>query len=361
MRARGYGAEPRVVIAGSYRDGLGLPDQDLRRALGDELDARTLRVSGALLSVWRDARQLTRAVASHEAEVVHLLDARAAPAALLVRRRFGTPISLSLSALDVTASSPSARLRMAAIARADHAFVSDRGLVRRLHELAPELAVTVIEHPAQALPWPPRRRLDAVARALRGLRPGRLVVGVPWSERTGDLRWFLESVRPQLTARPACLVFGAPRSRGRARMAGLRHHRDVRVIRGRIDADLIAAVARSVDAFAVSSAEPGAGQGGLQAALIMGGVPVVTRAGGLHRGVVHEQNAFVLDSGDHAGFTATLSGVLAMPAVQRHFLGEEFARYTLGLAHWESVAETYAERFSALAGRPPIPSNLRAA
>jgi hypothetical protein len=57
----------------------------------------------------------------------------------------------------------------------------------------------------------------------------------------------------------------------------------------------------------------------------------------------------------------TLNQLLALPAVQRHFLGEEFARFTLSRWPWQDVASAYMERFAALVGRPQIPAELRAA
>ena len=52
---------------------------------------------------------------------------------------------------------------------------------------------------------------------------------------------------------------------------------------------------------------------------------------------------------------------LALPAVQRHELGLQFAASTVADHTWRSAYETYAERFAALVGRPQIPANLRAA
>ena len=57
----------------------------------------------------------------------------------------------------------------------------------------------------------------------------------------------------------------------------------------------------------------------------------------------------------------TLNQVLSLPAVQRHALGEDFARFTLRRWPWDAAAEIYAERFAALVGRPQIPVDLRAA
>ena len=77
--------------------------------------------------------------------------------------------------------------------------------------------------------------------------------------------------------------------------------------------------------------------------------------------LAHECNAFVVDPDDEHGYVRTLNQVLMLPAVQRHFLGEEFARFTLARWRWDDVASVYADRFAALVGRPHIPAELRAA
>lgn len=170
---------------------------------------------------------------------------------------------------------------------------------------------------------------------------------------------------PQTAANPVWLIAGAP-SRRQARL--LVHvaaaSSEYRIISGRFDADLIAAVARCVDAFAVPARrhnDAGHAMDESTLALAMGGVPVVTNGRENQRVLAHERSAFVVDPGDERGFISTLDQVLALPAAQRHLLGEEFARSTLAQWTWESVAETYAGRFAALVGRPRIPAGLRAA
>jgi hypothetical protein len=205
-----------------------------------------------------------------------------------------------------------------------------------------------------------------VKTALRRVAPGRLVMALPWPEERGELRIFRDYVLPHLERRPACLFMGAP-SRNEARMVfGAELLRqDVRVLTGRVDADLIAAVARCVDAFVVLPGREGApaeDAGELAVAMAMGGTPVVTARAEHGKVLAHERSAFVLDRDDHAAMIETTNRLLGLPAVQRHALGEEFARHTSrSRGGWDSVAEAYAERFAALVGRPRIPVEWRAA
>jgi hypothetical protein len=132
---------------------------------------------------------------------------------------------------------------------------------------------------------------------------------------------------------------------------------------GRLDADTLAAVARCVDIFAVPSGVrglPTEAASDFAIALAMGGVPVVTYGEQDAFVLAHEQNAFVVEP-DERAFIHTLNQVLALPAVQRHALGEDFARYTLRRWPWDAVTSIYADRFAALVGRPSIPVDLRAA
>jgi glycosyltransferase involved in cell wall biosynthesis len=99
----------------------------------------------------------------------------------------------------------------------------------------------------------------------------------------------------------------------------------------------------------------------LAIALAMGGIPVVTDGAQDTLVLAHERNAFVVDRGDDRGFASTVNDILSLPALQRHFLGLEFARFTLARWPWDGVAEVYGERLAALVGRPQIPADLRAA
>ncbi|HXK33421.1 MAG TPA: hypothetical protein VNM91_05335, partial [Dehalococcoidia bacterium] len=203
-----------------------------------------------------------------------------------------------------------------------------------------------------------------VRRALRGVPAGRLAVAVPWPRDRNELRLLRDYMLPQFERHPIVLLLGAP-GRNDARIlfgpALLRH--DVRVVTGRLDADLIAAAARCVDAFLVltDTPETSTSGGDLVIALAMGGVPLVMAGAEDARVLAHERSAFLLEPGDHDGLVQALNQVLALPAVQRHCLGEEFARHTLATHRPEDAAAVYAQRFAALAGRPAIPAEWRIA
>ena len=159
------------------------------------------------------------------------------------------------------------------------------------------------------------------------------------------------------------LLLGAP-SRREARIlvgaSGMRT--EFRVHTGPIDADGLAAAARCADVFVISGATYRAvSLTDLIIAVICSKVPLV--AGGAVRSEVleHERNALLVDPYDSFSMTSTLNTLLSLPAVQRHYLGEDFAEHTL--AHWtrQRAARAYAERLSAMVGRPQIPAELRAA
>ena len=298
-------------------------------------------------------------------EMVHLLDPRFAVVGMMIQRQCGVPVSATVTSVDAMSRTPLAALSMRALNHLDQAFVSEDAVSTLLRERAPRLPLSSVRPAARALPWPSKGAITAVTKALRGVRAGRLIVALPWPDSRNDLRWFRDVVLPQLDARPACLLIGVP-SRREARLlvgqVGVRA--DFRVLAGRLTADVIAAVARCVDAFVVtgrSNDRPDDATSALAIALSTGGVPVVTNGMEDARVLAHERNAFLVDPGDEHGYVRTLNQVLALPAVQRHFLGEEFARFTLSRWRWSDVASVYADRFAALVGRPQIPADLRAA
>ena len=358
-------SRPRAVVIGSYRDPLGLPTGELPEAMGAL--AGIVRVPAGA-PVWQAVsvfRQASRAIQHDGCEMVHLLDPRFAVAGMMLQRHFKIPVSVSVSSADAGSRSPLARLAWRALNHLDQGFTAEASVARALHDRAPRLPVSMVAPAASALPWPSKRGLASVARALKGVRPGRLVVALPWPENRNDLRWLRDAVIPQLDAKPVCLLLGA-RSRREARLlvGALGTRSDFRVLGGRLDADVIASAARCVDAFVVCGASepaPSDPAGQLAIALATGGVPVITNAARDARVLAHERNAFVVEPGDERGYVHTLNQILALPAVQRHFLGEEFARFTLSRWPWRDVASAYMERFAALVGRPQIPAELRAA
>ena len=358
-------SRPRALLLGSYRHPLGMPGDDLCVAIATEADVVHIPSAAPLrraLTVWRQA---SRAIREDGCELVHLLDPRFAVTGMMLQRQYGIPVSASVSSRDARARSPFGCLVLRALNHLDHGFTSEEAVVHELRERAPRLPLSVVSPAATALPWPTGRGLASLSRALRGVRPGRLVLGLPWPENRNDLRWFRDVVVPQLQAKPLCLLLGAP-SRRQARLlvgaVGMRA--DFRVHTGRMDGDVIASAARCVDAFVVCAAHeplPTAAAGQLAIALATGAVPVVTNAAEDARVLAHERNALVVGPDDERGYVDTLNRILSLPAVQRHFLGEEFARFTLATWRWSDVASAYAERFATLVGRPRIPADLRAA
>jgi hypothetical protein len=95
--------------------------------------------------------------------------------------------------------------------------------------------------------------------------------------------------------------------------------------------------------------------------MVASGVPVVVDAS-VARGLVeHERSALVADRGESTAFAGAINGLIALPALQRQYVGEDFAAHARARWNGHAVAEAYAERFAALAGRPWIPAELRAA
>jgi hypothetical protein len=357
-------SRPRAIIVGSYRDPFKLSTDELTAAIAADSDVTHIPANAPIRQGLRVFKDASRAIREDGYELVHLLDPRFAPVGAMLRRRYDVPVSVSFSSADDAGRSPAARLTLRGLNQLDHGFTSEEAVAATLRDRAPRLPVSLIKPGASALPWPSKHGLAAIGRALRGVRPGRLVIALPWPDNRNDLRWFRDVVAPQLDAKPLCLLIGAPsRRQAHLLLGGMGMKSDFRVHSGRLSADVIAAAARCIDAFVVCGNEPqpGAPDGQLAIALSTGGVPVVTNAAEDARVLAHERNAFVVDPGDERGYVHTLNQILALPAVQRHVLGEEFARFTLGRWPWRDVAAAYTERFAALVGRPQIPAEFRAA
>lgn len=358
------GARPRVVLVGSSRDPLKLSADGLPQALHRECDI----VRVAANSPYRDGARVLReagAALTAGAEMLHVLDARFAPAAALIRRRHGIPVGVTVTSSDMNSRTPWARLSRRSFRSFDHAFASEEAALYAMRDSMPLLAGSLLRPAARELPAPGASETNAVAKALRGVRPGRLVLGLVWPDNRNDLRWFRDIVLPQIDAKPVCLLIGAP-SRREARLLfrAIGVQSEFRVLPGGFDARRLAAASRCVDAF-VSPASLRRGTTDAVTpqtlALAVSGVPVVSDGQAEAAVLAHEQNAFLVDRGDERGFIATLNRLLALPAIQRHFLGEEFARFTLSQWRWDDAAEIYGERFASLVGRPRIPAEYRAA
>lgn len=353
---------PRVVAVGSYRDPLRLSGTAMQDALARVSDLRHVPASGAPWSAPATLIKTLRAIREHDAELVHVLDGRYAAVGRWIRRRRSLPATVSLSSADVKIVSGWPRTS-GGLDRLDMAFVSDPLVAAALREKAPRLDVMMVPTAAHVLPWPSPRKMSGISRTLKGTRAGRLVIGVPWPADRRDLRWFRDAIMPLVDGGPLCLVFGAPGRREARMLFGAQGMQaDFRVQLGRLDGPTIAAVARCVDAFVVPSGLHGLNGAAtdLGLALAMGGVPVISYGETDARVFAHEQNAFVVEPNESA-FVQTVSQVLSLPAIQRHALGEDFARYTLHRWTWNASAEIYGDRFAALVGRPQIPMDLRAA
>ncbi|MDP9236477.1 MAG: hypothetical protein M3P30_03595 [Chloroflexota bacterium] len=357
-------APPRVVLLGSHYDGLRCSGDGLILALSREAEAVHVDATGPLRHALTAYGRAAAAV-SDGAELVHVLDARFAPVAVLLRRRLGVKITATVSAQDMSSRTPWPVLARRFLPRFDAAFTSEEAALFALRDTMPSLSASRVRPAVSMLPQPLAKHTSAVARALRGVRPGRLVLGLVWPENRNDLRWFRDVVLPRLDAKPICLLLGAPSAREVRLLIGAAGVRsEFRLLRGPLDAPTIAAAARCVDAF-VSPASLRHGKPDaitpLALALAVSSVPTVTDGQAEAAVLTHERNAFLVDRGDERGFASTLNDLLALPALQRHFLGEEFARYTLGQWTWREAADVYVERFASLVGRPRIPAGLRAA
>jgi hypothetical protein len=350
---------PRVLVIGAYVDGVGVRGDDLVRELAHVADVRH-EDARSMASAYRAA---AKAIRRDAFEAIHLLDARLAPAGALLRARHNVPVSVTVNASRVVGSRPRARLTRAALGRLDQGFTSDHGTVRFLRDRVRRLPVVLTPAGSAPLGEPTPSRLASVSRLLRDVAPGRLVVGLPWTADVDYMRWHRDAVAPLLTGNPVFLLLGAP-SRRQARLVfgakGLGS--EYRVHSGPFDADTLAAAARCVDAFVVAGSprnpqiEPD-----LLMALAASRVPMVVGGGLRSNALRHEANAFIATAGDPLSLVSTLNQLLALPAIQRHCLGEQFADYTLLKHTWEHAASVYAERFAVMVGRPPIPADLRAA
>jgi glycosyltransferase involved in cell wall biosynthesis len=290
---------------------------------------------------------------------VHLLDARLAMPALALRARFGAPLSVTLTATDMAARLP----RRAGVGRFDHGFLHADNALRQSSALR-RLALTNVPAVAPSIPEPSRRQLAAMVGLLRDVTPGRLVVAAPWPADAEQVRWCRDAVVPLLQGNPLWLFLGAPGRRQVRLMAGaIGMKGSFRSHIGPVDIDVVAAAARCADVFVVcgEAARVRAGTSELLLALMASRVPVVA-GGGIESALLEDEvNAFVAPPGDAMGLVSTLNKLLGLPAVQRHYLGEEFAGHVTRRHTWDAAAEVYGERFAALVGRPQIPAELRAA
>ena len=244
---RWSGGRPRVAILGAPRSALGLADAGAVDALRCGLDVRSVAAPSMWESI-RAYREASRAIARDGYEAVHVFDARLALAGALLRGRFGVPVGVTLSERDLQSRRPLAALSRRVISRLDEAFVGEPRLAIQLRATGARLATTVVPPVPALLPAPSPRDQAAVAKAMRDVRPGRLVLAMIWPESRNDLRWFRDAVLPALEGKPVCVVAGAP-SRRDARLllgaSGVRQQ--FRVLPGRLTTGRLAALVRWAD------------------------------------------------------------------------------------------------------------------
>ena len=354
----------RVVVLGDVCDTLGAWGDGFHRALSASADVARIERGASLRSWPRVYREAASRIGCERFELVHVLDPRLAPVAAALHRRYAVPATVTLTGDAKRRRGPLAAFERRAFADFDEAFVSEDTLPAIDDRTNLGVPLYAMPSVARELPMPSTRDVARVLRALRGIEPEQPLVGVPWPRDVADFRWFRDIVMPNLRTQPSYLVFGVTSRRhlrAMLRLAGVAA--DVRIVTGAISAGLIAAAARMVDAFAVpamsrSSVAPPAT---VLTALTVSGVPVVTDDTAFDCVPAHEMSGLLVDARDERGFVSALDGVLRLPPVQRHALGEEVARSTLRERPWRPLAEAYAARFNSLLGRPVIPVELRAA
>jgi hypothetical protein len=357
------GRAPRVVTLGSLRDPLGMSADGFHRALAAAAEVEHLDTARPIHDGVRLYRAAAALIHRDAFELVHVLDPRLAPIGAMLHRRHGVPASLTLTADVQESRRPWAALARRSLGAFAEAFVAEDDFAGVAGPGCRGVPLYTMPVAARELPLPSPRDVARVARALHTLTPRRPIVAVPWPRTGTDFRWFRDVVMPHLSAQPVCVLFGVTSRRQlRLMLQAAGSPADVRSIAGPLTASLIAAVARVADAFAAPApSRPDEVSSGVTMALTVSGVPVVTNAMAFDCVAAHETSGLMIDKGDESGFIAALDNVLALPAVQRRFLGEDIARSTLRERPWQPVAEAYTERFSALVGRPVIPAALRAA
>lgn len=348
---------PRVIVAGRSRGRLAGADR-FAEALARLMPVRTIDAAPTPRGLLRLVREGSHGV-RNGFEAVHVQDLRLAPAALLLRARFGVAVTSTVSDVDLPHRRPSLAYRW--LRRMDHvwAWGSAGATVARR---APGTPVTT--PPRVAAPMDPAPHdLARFSSILDDPTPGRLAIGVPWPEAREHARWLRDAVVPLLHGKPVILWLGAPSRRDARLLTGAMGLQTThRVHTGALSAAALAAAARCADAFVVPGvARRIVDQDALMLALAASGVPLVAAAGVRSDVLIHEHNAFVAEPQDAMSVVGLLNKLLALPAVQRHYLGEEFARYTLQRWSWDEAIEGHAARFAALVGRPQIPAELRAA
>lgn len=352
------GLRPRVVALGGLRDPLAGGGARLRAAVDRRARVHQVACDRPLLDAVRAYRSAGDALARGGCEAVHCFDARYAPLALLLRRRYGVPASATVVARDL-ARRPWAAAYLRLLAGLDEIFVDQA--VAALCEGTPLASLPLVVTPqvAEGMREPTRVAAATVARLLEGVAPGCLIVTMPWTADVSHVRWLRDAVAPVLVGGALCVVVGAPSRRAARLMAGASAS-SLRIHAGPLDAALLAAVARWTDVFVMPGAPRGHAASAMALLLASSGAPLVAASGAACR-LRHEHHAFVVDDADPYGYVSTLNALLSLPAQQRHALAVSFAARTLDDWSPDAAAAVYVERFDVLLGRPTVPVELRAA
>ncbi len=310
------------------------------------------------------ARRLRTRARRGQRVAVHLTDARLAPLGRWLRRHARVPVSVDVSPRDLSLTGPAAERMFAALDALDAAFVFGGAGEAALRLRTRCVPVTPLPLVARAPAAPSAHAMAAVARTCAAVEADRPLIALPWTE--DDAAWcsFRQSVLPMLGAGVALLVFGVPDRRLARRLRSLAGWPAPPLIHfAPFGDDLLAAVARCADAFLVPwklAADAPEADGLLRLAFAASGTTVIAADDGAPV-LAHEGNAFTVRQGDGFGFRASLDQYLALPARQRHYIGAEFAEYTLQRWPAEAAVRLYEERFAALSGHPRVPAGLRAA
>ena len=306
---------------------------------------------------------LLRRIRRHDPEVVHLTDLRLAPFGRWLRRQLGVAVSVDVSPHDLLARDRRSERLFAALDDLDAAFVFGFEGERALRARAGSIPSGVLPLVACEPPEAPARSIASVERAVAAAVSGRPVLAVPWTSDLAQWRMLRRDILPSIADAATLVVVGVPDRGYRTELKTVFGRDQVLFTHiGRLDEATVAAVAHVADAFLIPWRLGGGASEAdalMRLALAASSLPVIATDAGA--ALEHERNAFLFRHGDGVGVRATLDRLFALPPRQRHYIGAEFAADVFARYPADAAADVYAERFDALAGRPRVPRELRAA